>query len=153
MGAADTATPAEKAPILQTMGRALKRYMDLLLLGCFEWHLRLGFQASQGHTRLLKTFPGRKQWLQQRRCTVWALLDTTAVFLIYQYVRRLSPDRALLSVVVATICHNSWKVMLALFGDAGGTQTTALQIARLHASAAEATFLSPLPEASQVLVA
>eukprot|EP00435_Cladocopium_sp_Y103_P017514 s3817_g4.t1 len=125
---------------------ALARYMDLLLLGFLEWHVRLGVQdVQQWYLKLLGKFPGRPQWLRQRRCTVWALLDTTAIFLISQYIRRLPPPRALLSIVIATVCHNSWKVMLTLFGAAGVPHGSALQMARLQAEARKRTdvVLSP----------
>ena len=125
---------------------ALARYMDLLLLGLLEWHVRLGVQEVQPwYLKLLGKFPGQPQWLRQRWCTVWALLDTTAIFLISHYIRRLPPARALLSIVIATVCHNSWKVMLTLFGASGVPHVSALQMARLHTAAqtAPAITLSP----------
>ena len=126
--------------------KGLTRYMDLLLLGCFEWYLRLGFQAPAAwHAQLLSTFPGRKQWLQQRRCTVWALLDTTAVFLIAHYIRQLEPDLALLSIVVATICHNNWKVLMSLFGATGVPRATALEVALRQAQARERNLVNLAP--------
>ena len=99
---------------------ALHVYMDLLLLGFLEWHVRLGFrQAAAWCRKLLNLFPGKRQWQQQRRCTVWALLDTTSVFLISKYVRRLQPPLALLSVVVSTVCFGHWKKIWAVLGDEG----------------------------------
>ena len=96
---------------------ALHVYMDLLLLGFLEWHVRLGFrQAAAWCRKLLNLFPGKRQWQQQRRCTVWALLDTTSVFLISKYVRRLQPPLALLSVVVSTVCFGHWKKIWAVLG-------------------------------------
>lgn len=115
----------------------LQRYMDLLLLACFEWHLRLGFlEARPWYDSLLRKFAGRKQWLQQRRCTVWALLDTTAVYMIAHYLRKLPGTQALLCIVVGTVCCNSWRSLAAVFGSAGvPNAVTALQLATLQAAA------------------
>lgn len=115
----------------------LATYMDLLLLGFFEWHLRLGMRDPEPwYQQLLRTFPGREQWLHQKRCTVWALLDTTAIYILAHYVRVLPPSQALLTIVVATVCFNSWRVLHAVFGPSGvPLDTTALKLARRQAHA------------------
>lgn len=117
--------------------RPLATYMDLLLLGFFEWHLRMGMcDPEPWYRKVLRTFPGRVQWLQQRRCTVWALLDSTAIYILAHYVRVLPPAQALLTIIVATVCFNSWRVLHTVFGPSGiPLDTTALKLACCQARA------------------
>ena len=74
-------------------------------------------------------------WARQRRRTVWALLDTTSVFQLAHYVRKLPPVVALLCVVAGTVCRNSWRVLQAVFPDRVPYPATAPLIARLQPDA------------------
>ena len=75
--------------------RALGRYYTLLLCGFLEWHERMGVvQAKEWKATVLAGFAGREAFLNQRRCLVWAGLDTTIIYLIGNYrglpIRRLT---------------------------------------------------------------
>eukprot|EP00435_Cladocopium_sp_Y103_P075488 s4_g58.t1 len=115
----------------------LRHYFVLLLAGLCEWHERLGHpQASAWKARVLRRFPGKTAFLQQRRCLIWTGLDTTTVYIVANYIRRLPPVQALLGIVIGTISFNNWRYLSAIFGNDGPPQPlTALTLAQLHAAA------------------
>lgn len=118
---------------------ALRKYMTLLLAGLMEWHERMGVvRAGKWKLQVLRGFKKKAAFLKQKRCLVWAGLDSTAIYIISQYIRCLSPEQALLSIVIATVCYNSWRYLDAIFGAAGPPwPLTALSMASIHARARE----------------
>ena len=112
-------------------------YMHLLILGLVEWPARMGHrEAPRWLENALQTFPAQEAWQEKRRCTAWALLDTTALFIISTYIRKLPAPQALLTVVVGTVIMNSWRSLQATFGADGiPLRITALMLAELRVSA------------------
>ena len=122
---------------LQWDKQVFKRYMQLLLAGLCEWHERMGVEAAVAWKEtVLHQFPGRQAFVTQRRCLVWAGLDSTTVYVISKYVRQLSCEQALFAIVIATVCYNSWRYLDAIFGSGGPPwPLTALRMAQPHAHA------------------
>ena len=134
------ASPAQGENLyLQWNESVFKRYLQLLLAGICEWHERMGVpEASAWKEVALHQFPGREAFLAQRRCLVWAGLDSTTIYVISHYVRQLSSEQALLAIVIATVCYKSWRYLEAIFGSVGPPwPLTALRMAQLHAQARE----------------
>ena len=112
-------------------------YMHFLLMGLCEFHARLGHvPARKWLHRLVLGAQSAGAWRKRRRCTVWAMLDTTSLYMTKQYVRRLDQARALHTIVIACVCCNHWRPLQLLYGDEGvPLPTTAGQFARAHAEA------------------
>ena len=116
---------------------ALQRYFTLLGAGLFEWHERLGSKpAKRWKEKLLEGFAGKEAFLCQRRCSVWAGLDSTSMFLIGNYIRKLGPVQAMMTVVIVCVCYCNWRYAAALFGSEGAPYPlTALTMAKRHQDA------------------
>ena len=94
-------------------------------------------QAKEWKATVLAGFAGREAFLNQRRCLVWAGLDTTFSYLIGNFTG-LPAEQFLLAAVIGTVCYISWRYLEALFGSDGPPwPLSTLHMAGLHAKARE----------------
>ena len=119
----ESGVPGEPQPML-LMHAPWRRdilavYVRYLLLTVLEWHVRV--QHDWAKVPILRGFKHKASFLKTRRCTTWAMLDSTSMYMLTTYVRGWQGESAMLlaTLVVCVVCIDSWRGIRAVFNPAG----------------------------------
>ena len=71
--------------------------------------------------KLLKSFVHKNSFRNTRRCTTWAMLDSMSMYMRATYVVHWkgAPAMLLATLVICTVCVNSWRAIQSVFGADG----------------------------------